>query len=266
MHVAHYRTSIRRNGPTAQFRTPFLISVVLLLTTSLGAQSSVLVHSHNDYHQPFPLIDALAAGCASVEIDILLRGDTLYVAHEEETIESSRTLERLYLTPLQSMLSLGSIQGPLVLLLDLKTSAEPTLRAMIGQLEKFPIILQAESEGQLQLVVSGNRPPPAQYSSYPDYITFDHQALEVLDKKALEKVAMISLSFSKIYSWKGQKRLAKRKKKQLSRMVEFAHEQNKPFRFWGTPDTPLAWETLYEIGVDYINTDHIQECTAYFVE
>ncbi|MDV7400356.1 hypothetical protein RZS08_53570, partial [Arthrospira platensis SPKY1] len=41
----------------------------------------------------------------------------------------------------------------------------------------------------------------------------------------------------------------------LRQAVDQAHAQGKPFRFWGTPDTPTVWAYALEIGVDVLNTD-----------
>ena len=38
-----------------------------------------------------------------------------------------------------------------------------------------------------------------------------------------------------------------------------AHQQQKPMRFYGAPDFPNAWVNLMDLGVDYINTDHIPD-------
>jgi alkaline phosphatase len=43
-----------------------------------------------------------------------------------------------------------------------------------------------------------------------------------------------------------------------------AHSYGKPFRFWGTPDSEIAWEVFRKLRVDYINTDKPVQVAAYF--
>ena len=39
---------------------------------------------------------------------------------------------------------------------------------------------------------------------------------------------------------------------------------HKPVRFWDAPDNANAWKQLEQLGVEYINTDHIRELAAFF--
>src|SRR5436853_4533789 len=58
-------------------------------------------HAHNDYEHARPLLDALDHGFCSVEADIhLVRGDLL-VGHSLLNLRPERTLEKLYLRPLE---------------------------------------------------------------------------------------------------------------------------------------------------------------------
>ncbi|KAH0421245.1 hypothetical protein CcaCcLH18_13548 [Colletotrichum camelliae] len=63
-------------------------------------------HSHNDYWRPYPLFSALAAGCVGVEADIWLSDDglDLLVGHDRGSLSSERTLQKMYLDPLVSIL------------------------------------------------------------------------------------------------------------------------------------------------------------------
>ncbi|KAH7120437.1 hypothetical protein B0J13DRAFT_567925 [Dactylonectria estremocensis] len=57
-------------------------------------------HSHNDYWRTVPLIDAIAAGCPSVEADVWHQDGDLYVGHREFELRANRTLRSLYIDPL----------------------------------------------------------------------------------------------------------------------------------------------------------------------
>lgn len=61
-------------------------------------------HSHNDYWRRVPLYSAIEAGCISVEADIWLFDDQLYVGHSLASLTPNRTLASLYVDPLVSIL------------------------------------------------------------------------------------------------------------------------------------------------------------------
>ena len=123
-------------------------------------------HSHNDYWRDVPLYDAVAAGCTSVEADVWLSGDELFVGHTQKSLTKERTLESLYIDPLVSILTnqnspshvttnrtsststspntnTTQVNGvfdtdpstPLILLIDLKTDGASTFPAVLSHLE-----------------------------------------------------------------------------------------------------------------------------------
>lgn len=62
-------------------------------------------HSHNDYWRRVPLYSAISAGCISVEADIWLFEEELYVGHDTASLTRNRTLHSLYINPLIDILS-----------------------------------------------------------------------------------------------------------------------------------------------------------------
>ena len=64
----------------------------------------VACHSHNDYWRRVPLYSAIQAGCASVEADVWLFDQELYVGHTESSLTSERTLRNLYIEPLLDLM------------------------------------------------------------------------------------------------------------------------------------------------------------------
>ncbi len=220
------------------------------------------VHSHNDYLQNVPFWKAFAAGASSIEADVFLVGDSLYVAHAEEEIDPQRSLKTLYLQPLRKALELG-LERPqnLQLLIDVKSEPYSTLEALMKALGKYPSIID---EDAITIAISGNRPKPSEYPNYPDYIFFDHQSLEPIDNSTiLKKIALISLSFRNFSEWNGKGRLTTDDLKKVTSTIEKAHAFKKPFRFWATPDSKTAWKTFADLGVDLINTDMPFECIQY---
>lgn len=107
-------------------------------------------HAHNDFLHKNPLQDALAHHFTSVEADIFLietaDGSKLPVAHFQFMIDPERTLQSLYLTPLRARIKAhgGSVFGdgkPFHLLIDIKTDAEPTYRALAKVLADYDDII-----------------------------------------------------------------------------------------------------------------------------
>src|SRR5436190_5114976 len=49
----------------------------------------------------------------------------------------------------------------------------------------------------------------------------------------------------------------------IASLVSKVHALKKPIRFWASPDHVDTWNQLMQMGVDYINTDHIAELAAF---
>ena len=221
------------------------------------------IHSHNDYVQTRPFWEAYEVGANSIEADVYLVDGKLYVAHEKNEINPERTLEKLYLEPLNKIAKSKKRQD-LEILIDLKTSAEPTLKAVEAAIAKYPKLAKAHSKKKyIKFVISGNRPPISEYSKYPSYIFFDHQSLKDLQNGDKSKIAMVSFSFGSYSKWKGLDQISDSEILKLKASIDKVHELGYLIRFWGTPDTSLAWKTLNELGVDFINTDNPRGCKAF---
>src|SRR5690606_19432346 len=119
------------------------------------------------------------------------------------------------------------------------------------------------NQAKVNIVVSGNRPHPHEYGNYPDYMQFDYQSITAVADLPLDKIALVSLNFNKLSSWKGEDKMMEQEQEELKKAIEIAHNLNKPIRFWATPDSKTAWKTLLDLGVDYINTDKPFEARYY---
>ena len=64
-----------------------------LLLGKMQTGYSYKIHSHNDYMRDVPFWEAYANKASSIEVDIVLKNDTLFVAHEAESINSKKTLK-----------------------------------------------------------------------------------------------------------------------------------------------------------------------------
>lgn len=234
-------------------RTAFLLLVGLIffITGKIFSQTDYKVHSHNDYAQKMPFWYAYSNGALSIEADVFLKNDSLYVTHAEDEIVEGKTLGKLYLDRLSSLEKSGELRE-LQLLIDLKSEAYTTLDKLEEVLKKYPSLV---NNGKVKFVISGNRPKSEEYRNYPDFIWFDHQNLGELNKIDLDKVALVSSSYKKYSVWNGYGRMTALDLEKVKRAISLAKASGKPFRFWSTPDTKTAWARLARLGVDYINTD-----------
>ncbi|WP_282112871.1 alkaline phosphatase [Maribacter stanieri] len=238
------------------------ITFLFLASINTGFSQDYKVHSHNDYKQNVPFWKAFGAEVQSIEVDVFYIDDKLMVAHELNEIQQDKTLERLYLNPLKEAIALKMVSGKEIqIMVDVKTDAYKTLDAIVGSLKDYPTIISNEN---FKIIISGNRPALEEYVNYPDFISFDYQSIEPInDAKTLDKIALVSLSFKNYSEWNGKGRLTVDDYNKVIAVIDKAHELEKPFRFWATPDSKSAWKAFTNMGVDFINTDMPNECVQY---
>lgn len=224
--------------------------------------NQIKIHSHNDYKQSAPFWLAYENGLHSIEIDLFLKNEFLYVTHHKKEIIEEHTIESLYLNPLKSVITKQQgLNQKLQLLIDLKSESTITLNKLIKILNQYPQIINHEN---VSIVISGNRPDPADYIKYPDFILFDYQSLQPLkNEETWSKIALISLNFKTISNWKGKGKMTEKDYYKVDSVIKKAHNYDKPFRFWATPDTEVAWKTFVQLGVDFINTDDPVRASTY---
>ncbi|QRQ99872.1 alkaline phosphatase [Dyadobacter sandarakinus] len=249
-----------------------LLLLLLCASLSASAQSSLpyttaRAHSHNDYEQPVPFYTAYYQHFGSVEADVFAQDDSLYVSHETAGISDARTLSRLYLDPLAGLIrkNKGALytgdKQELQLLIDLKTSAASTMPILVRELRRYEDILAPK--GPVRIVLSGNTPSPAEFDNFPAYIFYDGRPEVAYTPAQLAHVGLISQAFSKYTRWNGKGVLTAPDKAAITGVITRVHALGKPVRFWATPDHVNAWKMLMNLGIDYINTDHVEELGAY---
>lgn len=243
----------------------FAFSQALLIIQALFAQQPFKLHSHNDYEQTVPFWTAFSAGCASIEVDLFLQEGQLLVAHERESIRANRTLQSLYLDPIQKGIESGLIDSiGFHLMLDLKTDGVSTLAKVVEVTSSYQeMMYSAQNPMGLKLVISGSRPAVKNYDSYPDWIFFDYQSQVLTSDLPWEKIAMVSLSFRGFSVWNGKGRIVESEKAKLEEFIAKVHSFQKPVRFWASPDGKSAWKAFSSMGIDYINTDLPFQASSY---
>ncbi|KAL7580392.1 hypothetical protein ACA910_004417 [Epithemia clementina (nom. ined.)] len=103
--AAFLRTRRHRLGANHKNQHHHYSSSCLLPSSSSSDSSSLSSilcrgHSHNDYYQQRPLWSALQHGLTSIEVDVFLKHNQLWVAHTVFELDPHQRMDNLYLKPL----------------------------------------------------------------------------------------------------------------------------------------------------------------------
>lgn len=238
-----------------------LIVLVLAGWLATAQPSRPALHAHNDYVHPIPFLTAYYHHAGSIEADVFLVKGELVVAHTAAEVNPKNTLEKLYLKPLDERIRLhegkpyARQEQQLVLMIDLKSEGVSTLQALVKKLREYPALTTATG---FRIIVSGQVPAEARWSEFPTYIYFDGRPGKTYSEAAWLRIGMISQDFGRYTRWNGKGILPPTDRATMMKDIEAAHQHNKPFRFWATPDALNTWITLLDLGVDFIGTDHIE--------
>jgi hypothetical protein len=224
-------------------------------------------HAHNDYQHKRPLLDALERGFCSVEADIFLRPDGLLIGHTPLDLRAERTLEKLYLDPLRERVKAGGGRvykdAPVFwLLIDVKTEAKSTYKALDGVLARYADILSVVKDGKLEtkavrVVVSGNRATEEVAKQKTRYAGIDGRAADLDSSAPSHLMPWISDRWSAHFQWRGDGPMPAEERTRLEAFVRKAHQHGRLVRFWDTPERVTVWRELRAAGVDLINTDKL---------
>jgi hypothetical protein len=237
----------------------FLLNLICLLSSA-----QQLIHAHNDYQKPDPLINALRYKVFAIEADIYLLDNKILVAHDKKELATAPTLDSLYLQPIiklfkqhKGTISADKNYAP-ALMIDIKENGEGVIAALIKLLSSHRSVFdRSVNKKALQIVISGDRTISSKWSSYPTYILFDGRPYENYDSAAIKRIAFISDSYTKYVN-------SQDSTTQLKDLVQKVHAMGKLLRLWAANDNPQSWKKLQQLGVDIINTDKVTECRKYF--
>lgn len=220
-------------------------------------------HSHNDYKQQIPLLEAYYAGMGSIEADVFYRDGELFVAHESKEIKPGKTLKKLYLDPLVSFYKENG-QHPypnasqkLQLVIDIKEDYEKVISTLLADLKGYEFVFDPNiNPSAIKIVMSGDIPSVDQFRKYPLMISFDGRPGIKYTTEQLKHIGMISDEMSNYSVWNGKGTPTPADLQKMKAVIAEAHAKDKPFRFWATKDSPNSWKELEHMGVDWIGTDH----------
>lgn len=250
-----------------------LLALALTCCGAAAAQPPVLIHSHNDYAQRVPLYQAYAQQVSSIEADVFLHDGQLLVGHDVEDLRADMTFEALYVEPIVTLFARNGGRAfrdsdqTLQLMVELKSETDPTLRAVAALLGRWPEVFDPEvNPAAVRVAVTGRVPAPETFDRYPRFLGFDGAWDADYTPEQLERIALISTNFRDFSQWNGKGTIIPAEKERLEQVIDRAHEQGKPVRFWNAPEGTTVYYTFYDMGIDYINTDNPEVCAAFFAD
>jgi hypothetical protein len=236
-------------------------------------------HAHNDYEHDRPLYDALSHGFTSVEADVWLVDGELLVAHDLVDVDPDRTLESLYLDPLQDLARgrgrnvYPGWDGSIQLLIDIKSDGESTYAAIHDELAEYKAIMTRTGHGRVRTgpvtaVISGNRPLETMREQRVRYAFYDGRSGDLGSGLPASLMPLVSDNWTKLFTWQGDGAMPAAERERLHAFVDEAHAAGYRVRFWATPDQPgsareAMWTELADAGVDHINTDDLPALEAF---
>jgi alkaline phosphatase len=244
----------------------FSLFSLIVVTGHCQIYSNANIFAHNDYATANPFYSAYNLGVGYIEADIFLLDNDLLVAHTSGEIDKTKTLETLYLSPLQTRINTNYGQAyadhskTLMLMIDLKSEGVSTLNKLVEKLKLFPSLTACKN---LFITISGNVPDPALWKNYPDYIYFDGRPEIDYSTVQLKRIIMISTSFRSVSDWNGEGSLPAAHEEIIQSLIMEVHDKGKKMRFWATPDNENSWEIQMRLKMDMIVTDRVPSLAAF---
>ena len=262
---------------------PGFLAPVAPVATASTARSDVTplarTHAHNDYEHTRPLHDALDHGFTSVEADVWLVDGELRVGHDLADTRPGRTLESLYLAPLEQRAhdNAGRVypgyRGTFQLLIDVKSEADPTYAAVDKALRDHAGLMSSFEGDHTQrhavtAVISGNRDLALMKAQRVRFAGYDGRLADLESGESASVMPLVSDNWTNSFTWNGVGPMPAEQHAKLHRIVETAHAHGYRVRFWATPDVAgpardALWSELLHADVDQINTDDLAGLQAF---
>jgi hypothetical protein len=232
----------------------------------------VPAHSHNDELRARPLLDALAAGCMSIEVDVFDVDGELLVAYDRADVKPDLTLDSMYLKPLSELVKehewILPNRQPLILVVEFKGDRDACYAILRKQLEPYRAMLHRMEDGKrvrgpVRVVVSGKRPKNEIAASSTRLVDLDTQPGE-FPKESSELCAVQSISWKELFPGKEGIELSPEERDTLKKLADRARQQGRLLRIYDMPDDEKSWALALDVGVGLVNTDKLAEFAAYF--
>jgi hypothetical protein len=249
------------------------------------------LHSHNDYWRPVPFYSALAVGAVSVEADVWLVNDKLYIGHERNALTTNRTFDSLYIQPILSVLRAQNLNSSFInsrtangvfdtasgqtlyLWVDVKTDGPTTFPAVVkalqplrdaGYLTRFDG--SAVIPGPVTVIGTGNTPLNQVQGVAPRDYFWDAPipTLNTTFANITKEVSPIaSTDFAVVFGDVRNRTFSDFQLATLRSQVAVANAKGIGLRYWDQPGWPVGtrnaiWRVLWDEGVSLLNVDDLE--------
>ena len=215
--------------------------------STAAVEPLLTAHAHNDYDQRRPLYDALDRGFTSVEADVWLVDGHFLVGHDRGDLRAGRTLERLYLGPLEALARRygGRVQPgwglPLRLLIDVKSKAGPSYSALTNLLRRHRRILTSSTDRRTTPRASPRSSAATGtgarcVSASRRFAGFEGRLGDLRSRVPRAFMPAVAADWQDSFSWDGVGHMPVLEELRLRSLVAEAHARGRTLRFWGTPD------------------------------
>lgn len=259
------------------------------------------MHSHNDYWRPVPFFSALSLGCISVEADVWLVNNTLYIGHERSALASARTFDSLYIQPLLEVLGrqnprsafVTSPQDPhgvfdaaatqtFYLWVDVKTNGLETWPYVVQALQPLRdagYLTRLNSSGGIVdgpvTVIGTGSTPLSQVQNLTERDYFWDAPVATLGtsfSNITSKVSPIaSTNFAAQFGNINGTGFNETQLTKLRSQIAIANSKGIMVRYWNTPAWPISvrntvWKTLVDEGIGLLNADDLGAAAGLYEE
>lgn len=225
-------------------------------------------HAHNDYLHTRPLLEALEKGFTSVEADVFPVGGRLLVAHTSLELVGAKTLESLYLDPLERFIrERGKAwmpgEEPFWLMVDIKTKPEEAWALLREEIRKRPELFcrwekGKRKQGPVWLVLSGSVPRKLVLEEEPRLASVDGRLNDMGKQMDPEEMPWISDAWTSQFKWRGKGPIPESDAAKFRDLARRTAAEGKQLRFWGAPDSEESWKFQKESGAHRIGTDKLE--------
>ncbi len=259
-----------------------LFMVFIFSAENIFCQTSTIPvgHSHNDYTRKRPLYDALETGFMSVEVDVFYRNGKFLVAHTVLGIRKRKTLEKLYLEPLQKIANKNSGKiypnsaAPLELMIDTKGAWTNEnireLERLLASYKNLWVIYNGENEmifnGAIRVLLSGGGYTGLIKNDNPRLLSVDAGLGDIKSDLPAEIIGRNSAHYRSVLSWRGRGNIPSEEKEKLQQICAEAKLYNRKVRLWACPNKTQVWKVLLDAGVGWVNVDKLKKFRAYYLE
>lgn len=233
----------------------FILSLLIGACWAQDEDPKYPLHSHNDYEQEQPLVEAFKNNFRSIEVDVWLSKGEVKISHLPWHFKG--TLEEMYLKPLQKLVDGGELKAdannPLLLWIDIKSFRKKINKKLAAVLEKYPMI-----GNEVRIILTGSKRLKRKFVQDYPHIPVDRDENSFEDgKESPTPFSWYTFKWSKHFEWNGEGEMSAVEKEKLRQLVEKIHQSGHKLRFHASPANESYWKLMSEMKVDLIDTDNI---------